>query len=221
MAKMGDFSREKGPHGAVKGRLLDEAERLFAERGYKQTSIRRLAAAAGCNVASVNYYFGDKNNLYRQVWKRVLTRLTEVRLASIREVMAGDSPPALEQLLRSFAMAFIGPLTGEKSGHLVKLMAREMFDEVLPRELFVDEVIKPTMAAMGDAIVKTCPRADRARVPLLIFSIIGQLIHAVRVKGMFEYAGAPDVLKLDVAEAVEHIVEFSAAGIRACEGRAG
>ncbi|MHC4352523.1 MAG: TetR family transcriptional regulator, partial [Planctomycetota bacterium] len=42
----------------VRGRLLDSAEQLFAERGFDGTSIRDLAAAAGCNIASVNYYFG-------------------------------------------------------------------------------------------------------------------------------------------------------------------
>jgi AcrR family transcriptional regulator len=216
MAKNNDYGPEKAPNGAVKDRLLDEAERLFAERGYRQTSVRQLAAAAGCNLASVNYYFGGKDSLYRQVWKRVLTRLMEGRLAGIRQVMEDGGKATLEELLRSFSRAFIGPLTGPGSGHLVKLMAREMFDQVLPSDLFIDEVIKPTMAAMEDAIVRVCPGVDRSRVPLLIFSIVGQLVHVVRVKTMFEKTDAPDVLKPDIAEMVEHIVEFSAAGIRAC-----
>jgi len=45
---------------SVQDRLLDAAEELFCEHGFDGTSVRDLAAAAGCNVASVNYYFGGK-----------------------------------------------------------------------------------------------------------------------------------------------------------------
>jgi AcrR family transcriptional regulator len=214
MTEKGGLSPEKAANGAVKVRLLNEAERLFAERGYRRTSVRQLAAAAGCNLASVNYYYGGKDNLYREVWKRVLARLMEVRLESIRQVMEGGRPPTLEQLLRSFARAFIEPLTAEGGGSLVKLMAREMFDGVLPSQMFVDEVIRPTMKAMGEAIAKTCPEADRSRMPMFIFSIIGQLIHVVRVRAMFENVEVAGVPRPDIAGMVEHIVAFSAAGIR-------
>jgi len=205
---------ENGIEGDVKDRLLDEAERFFAEQGYGRTGVRQLAAAAGCNIAAVNYYFGGKDNLYGEVWKRVLKRLTEVRLESIRRVMEGDSPPPLEELLRSFARAFVGPLTGQGSGRLIKLMEHEMFEAVLPAATFVEEVIRPTVKAMGDAIARTCPEADRSRIPLFIFSIIGQLIHVVRVRVMFERGRAPDFPKPEVAEMIEHVVRFSAAGIR-------
>ncbi len=49
----------------------------------------------------------------------------------------------------------------------------------------------------------------------MILSIVGQLMHAVAAKTMFEQSGKPEVLKFDLSEIVEHIVAFSAAGIRA------
>ena len=55
---------------SVRNRLLDAAEEFFSGRGFDGTSIRDLAAAADCNIASVNYYFGGKDKLYAEIWRR-------------------------------------------------------------------------------------------------------------------------------------------------------
>ena len=51
-------------------RLLDAAERLFAERTYSETSLRAITTAAGANLAAVNYHFGSKERLFRAVFHR-------------------------------------------------------------------------------------------------------------------------------------------------------
>jgi len=43
--------------------LLDAAERLFAERGFRGTSIRAITDLAGANLAAVGYHFGSKAEL--------------------------------------------------------------------------------------------------------------------------------------------------------------
>jgi AcrR family transcriptional regulator len=74
--------------GGVRDRLLDSAEQLFAERGFDGTSIRDLASAAKCNIASVNYYFGGKEKLYVEIWRRHLHLMMEARIASIDKVLS-------------------------------------------------------------------------------------------------------------------------------------
>ncbi|MFC7159731.1 TetR/AcrR family transcriptional regulator [Pseudidiomarina halophila] len=44
----------------TKDKILDAAEVLFAEHGFKQTSLRQITAEAEVNLASVNYHFGSK-----------------------------------------------------------------------------------------------------------------------------------------------------------------
>ncbi|MHC4529600.1 MAG: CerR family C-terminal domain-containing protein, partial [Planctomycetota bacterium] len=207
----------------VEERLLDAAEELFCEHGFAGTSVRDLAAAAKCNIAAVNYYFGGKENLYAEVWRRLLVRMRQVRLESIEQVMGErGGRPSLDELLRTFSYAFIGPLLEQdKSGLFMKLWAREMLDQHLPTNMFVEELVTPTMTAMGQALVDVCPGLDKSKIPLVIYSLAGQLAHSVHVKAMFDRTDKPEVPKLDLAELVEHIVKFSAAGIRAYAGGKG
>ena len=202
----------------VRNRLLAVAEKLFSERGFADTSVRDLTAEANCNIAAVNYHFGGKENLYIEVWRRHLLLLRDNQIASIDKVMSKnqDAPP-LEDLLKSFAETFVGPLVDEAgSSRFLKLMMREMLDGHLPPNTFVDEVIKPTLGAMQKALLKTCSGLDEPQVALIISSIVGQLIHAVRIRTMFGQNDRGDLPFSDLAKMVDHIIKFSAAGIRAC-----
>ena len=204
----------------VRERLLDAAERLFCDRGFAGTSIRDIAAAAKCNIASVSYYFGGKEKLYTDVWRRHLLVMRDSQIASIEKAMsANQGKPRLEELLRSFAEAFIGSLVDETKGsRLFQLMMREMLDRRLPPDMFVDEVINPTLGAMQKALIKTYPGLQESQTALVVFSIVGQLIHAVRMRTMFEGSDRRDLPIFDLAEMVDHIIKFSAAGIRAYAG---
>ena len=217
-----DNKKNAGPAKSVKDRLLDVAEGLFCEQGFKGTSIRDIASLAGCNIASVNYYFGSKEKLYEEVWRRHLIPMRDARIASINKVMSQiEVRPNLEDLLRSFADTFVGSMVDtNRTSQLSKLMAREYIDSHLPTNMFVNEVMMPTITAMRSALMKTCPDLDESKIMPVVFSLVGQLVHLVHVKTMFEHGG--DDLSLpvfDSNEVIDHIVKFSAAGIRAYMGK--
>lgn len=206
----------------VQDRLIEAAEELFCRHGYNETSVRDIAATADCNVASVNYYFGGKDNLYLEIWRRRLALMRNTRLASIEKVMSVGDRPQLEDLLRSYANSFLEPLVnGSAHCRFTNLMAREMIDPHLPRDMFLTEMVAPVMAAMSEALLKICPWLNETNVRLVILSVVGQLIHTVCARGMFEESDHPELPKLDLSSLVDHIVEFSAAGIRGYAGGAG
>jgi len=218
MEVTGESKSGSDSNKGVRDRLLDAAEELFCEHGFEGASIRDIAAAAECNVASVNYYFGGKQKLYEEVWRRHLIPMRDTRIESINNVMSQNNGSVdLETLLRSFADTFVSSIVDSgRASRLSQLMAREYINRHLPASMFVDEVIMPTVTAMHRALVQTCPDLDESKIMLVIFSIVGQLVHLVHIREMFEQGG--DDLKLpvlDSAEAINHIVNFSAAGIRA------
>jgi AcrR family transcriptional regulator len=205
----------------VRERLLEAAEQLFGDRGFGGTTVRDLAAAAKCNIAAVNYHFGSKEKLYTELWRRLLIHMRDVRLDGIAKVMSeAQGRPTLEELLRAFGNAFLGPFLDEpRASRVMKLMAREMIDQHLPANMFMDDIITPTMAAMGGALHSVCPELGKEMVPLVLFSLVGQLIHLVRMKAMSEHLQSNGIPIFNLATGIDHIVAFSAAGIRAYSNR--
>ena len=69
---------EAAPHRGERARtrLLVEAERIFAEKGYAKASTREICAAAGLNVAAIHYHFGGKEGLYRETLLGPIRQLT-------------------------------------------------------------------------------------------------------------------------------------------------
>jgi AcrR family transcriptional regulator len=197
-------------------RLVDAAERLFAEHGFRNASVREITREASCNIASVNYHFGGKNNLYREVFLRRLRDLRQKRLESIDQALArGAGDLGLEELLRTFTGSFVEPLVEENTGRLwMMLMAQEMIDPQLPPGTFHAEMILPLQQALGSALVRACPTLDREQAERCVHSLIGQLVHVVQLQRCLP-SSSGEAWQLPAL--VEHTLRFSVAGIRALE----
>ena len=50
-------------------RLLQAAAEVFAEVGYRAATTREICKRAQVNLASIHYYYGDKAELYREVFR--------------------------------------------------------------------------------------------------------------------------------------------------------
>ena len=80
-------------------RILSEGIRCFAERGYKAATTRLLAEAAGVNVATLAYHFGDKEGLYRAAQERVREELLGYQ-PDLTLLAGGTSAERIERLAR-------------------------------------------------------------------------------------------------------------------------
>lgn len=52
--------------------ILDAAEKLFANKGFEQTSLQEIGQLAGVSRGTPNYFFGTKEQLYGAVLDRVI-----------------------------------------------------------------------------------------------------------------------------------------------------
>lgn len=97
------MSRKKASKQDIKGQILEVSTRLFAEHGLDAISVRDITGEAKVNIGSVNYYFGSKEHLIREIFEALLLPLQTERLAMLDriEAQAGEGPPDLEAVLRA------------------------------------------------------------------------------------------------------------------------
>lgn len=150
-------------------RLLQEALRLFAEKGFAKTSTREIAEAASVNIASISYYFGDKAGLYRAVF-------TQPRGTPKDEIGLFEQPHfTLRESLHGLFTSFLQPM---KQGDLVQLCTRLHFREMLePTGVWAEQIdsgIKPAHAALVRVLCRhLCITRVDDDLHRLAFSITG------------------------------------------------
>ncbi|WNV85540.1 TetR family transcriptional regulator [Umezawaea sp. Da 62-37] len=97
--------------------LLDAAERLFAEHGFRGASVRAITDLAGANLAAVGYHFGSKAGLLAEVVRRVVEPINAAQRAGLDRLLARTPDPAVADLVEAFTgPMFDGMPAGEEGG---------------------------------------------------------------------------------------------------------
>jgi len=215
-------------------RLLDAAERLFADHGYDAVPVRDIATAANVNVAAINYHFHGKDRLYQEVLRRVITAKRDRNLAALDAAHARGGND-LESIIGTFFRThFEDTLKSEAGRNFLKLFVREMHHGSPEGLQAFQELLQPMWERVGRAVLASLPEADPALVPLIVGSLHGQLIHfTMRWHTQRDDqrddqgdSGVPQTMRRffpPLAEdvdryidlAVDHITRFSVAGILA------
>lgn len=159
----------------ARSRLINAALRLFAEKGYEAASTREICEAAGVNISSIRYYFGDKAGLYRAAFTEPMG---ETSCGSDIGIYA--HLPLAEALVRFFG-EFLEPLKkGEELGLVMKLHYREMIEPTGIWQQEIEAEIKPQHQALVARLQAHLGLADAdADIDLhrLAFSIVGMAVH--------------------------------------------
>lgn len=100
--------------------ILDAAERLFAERGFRAATIQELGKASNFSPALIYYYYRDKAGLYEAVIERIIESL--VNAAMSRAPTDGDPALALRAIIGVQGEMFL------TRPHVARLIARELVD---------------------------------------------------------------------------------------------
>ena len=101
MKKNSDIKQHKSE---LKDRIIQAAISLFAHQGFAETGIRDLASQAGANLSMVNYHFGSKKGLL----KEILDSFFSGYVAIAEKELVGDDDPhnKLERFITSAVSYF-------------------------------------------------------------------------------------------------------------------
>jgi len=206
---------------STRERLLQEAEILFAQKGYHAVSVREITDAAGCNLAAVNYHFGNKENLYVEVFRsRWIERATRIRKC-FEEKILKSGPPSAESVVRCLAEAFLeGPLTGEERLLHAQLIVREMIKPTKAYSVIFASAMKPFMESIARRLRPfLTPGMSEGDTILHVFSVFSMVLYfnfaRTAISQLTEIPYDADFIQAIVS----HIVRFSLHGLGSGEAK--
>ena len=201
----------------TRSNLLDAGAKVFAEKGFRAATIVDICSLAGANVASVNYYFNGKEELYVRSWRR------SFELSLEKYPVDGGVPEsaAAEERLR---------------GHIRAIVARCLDSESLDFDIAYQEMAAPT--GLLDEIMHESIQPLRETTIRLVRELMGEEADELHVRLLpFEhyfsvsrprYTNAGQgksreerfvpreemIREIDAGAYADHVFEFSLAGIR-------
>src|SRR5215469_5704679 len=198
---------------STKERILGAAEQLFARHGFEGASLRQLTAAAGVNLAAVNYHFGSKDRLIEEVFRRRLDQLNGQRMAGLQKI-AGDPGTTVEDVLAAFIVPAL-ELSHDGNGSLfMRVLARAFAEHDDTLRKFLSDNYGHVMRQFTAEFARLLPHLSKEELYWRIDLVTGALTHAMSGFGMIQR-------KSDVSErahreqTVQHLIRFAAAGLRA------
>jgi AcrR family transcriptional regulator len=167
--------------GDTRERLLDAAERLFAERGFEGASMRALARIAGASLSSTNYHFGTKEALLEAVLRRRAGPLNLIRLERLEnaERAAGDDAVPLAAILDAFVRPLfeVRAASNRRETRPAWVAARLFFDPAPLVSRFRSELLRDVDARFLAALERTLPQRERYEIEIAYQLTNGLLVH--------------------------------------------
>lgn len=216
-----NHENSQNQQGDTKQRILDAAEHLFAQEGFKGTSLRDITGRAGVNLAAVNYHFGSKEALLRAVLERRLIPLNQVRIDRLTQVrdnarQKGQSPPVKELLL-----AFIEPTLQFKESSpgaedFVALVGRSFSDpDDTVRNVFM-ELIWPLFQLIIETFHEALPELPEKTLLWRLHFMFGAFSQTMHVCcGRFHSDTIKMPLDNDTKTIIAMFIPFITAGMEA------
>lgn len=197
---------------------MEAAGVVFAKAGFAAGSVREISTRARVNVASINYYFGSKEGLYR-----------EVLLATHGQVLQQARPPApkdakaADEALRNWIEFCLRFVLLEQPSHPVfgKLMAHEMRQPTAALGDLVKLVVQPIFGELQRILTALAGGTmSKREIEMLTHHVVGMCVHYENSCEVIKRLGFP-VPKTEkgIARLAHSIAELTLHGVSG--GRAG
>jgi len=204
---------------STKDRILDAAEKLFADNGFAATSMRALTAEADVNLAAVHYHFGSKEALIEAVFARRLGPLNRERLDRLAELeeAAGEDPPQLERIVE----AFVGPALrmAHKSNPGGRVFMRLMGHTISQpdprvREMFTEQ-FREVFERFVPVVQRCLPELEQDELIWRVFFMIGSMAHTMALSEEMQQFSRGRAPTPSPEMMVRRLVPFATAGLAA------
>jgi len=200
----------------TKTRILDAAERLFAERGFSETSLRLITSKAEVNLASVNYHFGSKKELIRAVLARYLDVFMPAASQAINTQRKLEQQATLEQIFS----ALVGPLLKlnqlcpDGTRTFLQLLGRGYIESQGHLRWFITSHYGEHLQTFVRAVTESVPEIPAADIFWRLHFTLGTVVFTMAsADALMEIAAADFAEQNDIAAVIRKVIPYISAGV--------
>lgn len=198
---------------STKQRILNAAEKLFADYGFAGASLRRVTSDAAVNLAAVNYHFGSKERLIEEVFRRRLDELNISRIKSL-DAIEGKSETTLEELIGAFTNPALALALDTRGGSaFVRVLARAYADQDERLRKFLSDNYGHVLKRFALEFARLLPHLDKEALYWRLDIVTGALTYVMADFGLNKRReGVTETEHRQQAQA--YLTQFAAAGMR-------
>ncbi len=197
----------------TKVRILDAAERIFADRGFDATSLRMITTEANVNLAAVNYHFQSKEALLHAVYARRAGPVNARRLELLNTYEGAEDELQVESILDAFVRPMVDD--AEACVFIPRLMIRLLYLDAkeTSRSVFQAQ-FQPVVQRFHEAFRRALPHLSEKELFMRIQFFLGALANAMAASRNL-YALSREELAQTPLDTMRGLIQFAAAGMKA------
>jgi AcrR family transcriptional regulator len=191
----------------TRARILGAAEALFMDRGFAATSLRMITAQAKVNLAAVNYHFGSKESLIREVFDRRLAPLNRARIQYLDrlESAVGNRTLTVERILEAIVMPALDMSRDALSGGALslRLLGRAYSEPADSMRDFLPSHYREVAVRFKDAFTRALPQVPEEELVWRMHFLFGAVAYAMVGNDALQLVPSS---KIETAQDAENII---------------
>lgn len=200
----------------TKTRILDAAEKLFAERGFSETSLRLITSKAEVNLASVNYHFGSKKELIRAVLARYLDVFMPAASTEIKHLHQAPQQASLDDIFSSLIKPLLDLNKVRAGGTIIflQLLGRGYIESQGHLRWFITTHYGPYLTTFVQAVSASAPHIPPVEMFWRLHFTLGTIVFTMASADALNEIAAADYGEHNNIEAIiRKVIPYMAAGV--------
>lgn len=170
-------------------RILEIAERLFAEQGVEQVPLRQIVVESGQrNRSALHYHFGSREALVSHLLNRRLHQVNEIRHRYLDEMEGRGRPVDVHAVVEATVRPLVDVVLHTDWGtNYLQVLAQTTFSPALLNKGLVDKTAMSALYRVREHLYALLPNVpgDVVKLRMIWFmdTVVYSLAHWVRERG--------------------------------------
>lgn len=161
-------------------KLLRSAEALFAAKGFREVSVREIAAHAGVNYALVAYHFGGKRALFDEVFRTHTDPLMQEGMQRLQALTQNGRQPTVEEIIKAWLLPMLQLGSNRQLGAIHLRVTANLSRERWEHTHTLSSQMRRSHHAFIKALHECLPHLSMDTLTWRLHFVMGALVFGIR-----------------------------------------